>query len=658
MLNFGLLKSRALAVRLPQDGLIAYYKGNWPGGTSTDKVGQTVPLRTSSVTPPELTPLTLGTGATYYVDSSVLDDSGAGTIDSPWKYIPGQQQSTHTNTVSYGDTIFVKKGSSWEEGITAINGLSVFTYGTGSAPMIDLSGALVSGEDCFYGNNVATYIVQGFKCMGSGQGRCLRFVGNSGAGGYLIRFFNCECNNDSDAGADNQHDGISTDGTAELYLKNCIVSNCYQQSGSSFHQAYTAHNNSKLFVEGGSATGNSIIAQNAATGKLYLYNVAISNTRNRVVDIAGSGAVSITLDSCNIECNVPNARLIHSSSNTNQNNTCIFHSCDINVIAPTGTAFLRGFTLSLWHNTITVNTSSGSSNWESFGNPQVIDSFNNTYNITNSSSTGLFESKVNNDNFNFVGDAITCKDDFIVMSNRQGNLLVSFCNLTNCKGTVLQFNSGYGGKAFVANNNIYSCTAQVVRNAMASSGSGHLTLTNNACHTVNDLLYGSNNALVSHNCYYNTNDEGGVGSITDDPMFTNPDQGNFVPQSGSPLLLAGTNPFSEGEDKFNSKGEKVWSSATKQLDYYIAKGINIGAHVEGVGKYYPVIISNALPYSEQLLAVDINNTLYTPDGTPNDLSSFTGNAGNHIFKGNGHFLIYNEEKSGEELDIILSLING
>lgn len=81
------------------------------------------------------------------------------------------------------------------------------------------------------------------------------------------------------------------------------------------------------------------------------------------------------------------------------------------------------------------------------------------------------------------------------------------------------------------------------------SGGGTLTAKNNVFYDVDNNTLdavdeGTLTFAPSYNCYYQTTDEGGTGSITDDPLFADIANDNTNPQTTpteSPLILAGIN---------------------------------------------------------------------------------------------------------------------
>lgn len=72
--------------------------------------------------------------ATYYVDSSAANDSGAGTQGDPWKYVPGM--SSATNSLADGDTVNVKNGSVFTERLaTTVANVTYQGYGIGGTDL-------------------------------------------------------------------------------------------------------------------------------------------------------------------------------------------------------------------------------------------------------------------------------------------------------------------------------------------------------------------------------------------------------------------------------------------------------------------------------------------------------------------------------------------
>lgn len=70
--------------------------------------------------------------STYYVDSTAANDNGAGSIGSPWKYVPGMASANAAHTLADGDTVNIKNGSVFTQRLaTTVDNVTYQGYGIG-----------------------------------------------------------------------------------------------------------------------------------------------------------------------------------------------------------------------------------------------------------------------------------------------------------------------------------------------------------------------------------------------------------------------------------------------------------------------------------------------------------------------------------------------
>jgi hypothetical protein len=75
----------------------------------------------------------------YFVDAVYGNDSNSGTQSSPWQSL----HKVSTATLPSGSTIFLKRGTVWNEQLTIpSSGITIDAYGTGALPIIDGSTAV------------------------------------------------------------------------------------------------------------------------------------------------------------------------------------------------------------------------------------------------------------------------------------------------------------------------------------------------------------------------------------------------------------------------------------------------------------------------------------------------------------------------------------
>src|SRR6266487_1171431 len=115
--------------------------------------------------------------ATYYVSSSTGNDlSGNGTQASPWQTFGGPNNHINSGSFNPGDTIYLKRGDTWNEPLitpssaTIGNPITFDAYGTGAAPVITAATPIpfVSGSWIYVsGNTWKAQIVSNLPAAGA-----------------------------------------------------------------------------------------------------------------------------------------------------------------------------------------------------------------------------------------------------------------------------------------------------------------------------------------------------------------------------------------------------------------------------------------------------------------------------------------------------------
>ena len=505
----------------------------------------------------------IGFGADYYVDVDATDDTGIGTQGDPWKYIPGQSSSTHAGDVSAGDIIYCQRGDTWNEQVDVLNGITYDAYGAGDNPTLDLES--VNNAKGFYGTSIATCTVKNFTVLGSGAGQSVRFEGTSGDSGYGIRFENCQIENDSLAGDSDEFDCVSTDGSAQVWLEECTLTNCREGSGS---QAITAHGTGKIYVNGGSISNSGIAAMpGAGATETTLYDVDISGISSSMFQI-GDATATFLVDSCNITGDGAGAFVYQANSSIGTSLTIQNSTINITV---SDSGNLRGLNLSFLNNTVTVN----SSDFRQVTALQAgsVYSRGNTYNITDV-DTAFWYMNINGDTFRSIGDILNAPADVFVRDD-EADAIISHLLVNGGTSTVVIVTGGNYGPDLFANWTVYNNSAgALIDNNLSSGDTGSLTVTNSIFHTVTDPIDGTNDLTVSYNNYYNSPDEGGTGSITTEPPFIN--VGTDFRLSAP---LNGVDPFSDGDgDQYDVLGVKVWDDTTDSPTGPWANNVDLGSY--------------------------------------------------------------------------------
>lgn len=122
----------------------------------------------------------------------------------------------------------------------------------------------------------------------------------------------------------------------------------------------------------------------------------------------------------------------------------------------------------------------------------------------------------------------------------------------------------------------------------------------------------------------------GTGTVVGtDPLFSDPENGDFTLQAGSPCIGAGIDPFSDGDgDQYDAAGYKVWDDGHDLPDGHWIDGVDIGAYAYGgASKVYPKLsnpsegsyIWESAPAILDIVGVD--NAVYNADGTGKEFAT-------------------------------------
>lgn len=512
----------------------------------------------------------------WYVDADADDDHGAGTQADPWKYIPGQNSSLNTEMVSSGDRIYCQRGDVWLEQISVIAGVVYDAYGSASDnPTIDLEAAYGIDNDGFYGYDISSVTVRNFTILGSGEGRGIRFEGDSGSDeGYGIRFEYCTIENDSEEGDDDQHDCVSTDGNAELWLEECTLKECRDPHPGGMHQAVTAHENSKIYMNGGSISNSSVVVQNTGTSEAYLYGVHIEGSIDRVIDSSIDSAAPITFDGCEIDID-SSGHLFGGGGVGGPAQIVTIKNSDISFTGGTDISYLRGGTYVLSNNDIFVDQDDGSPMQSTTASILIFSK--NRWEILDSSSSGLFRFENDGDSLSCVGELYTDISDMLFrLSAASATLEISSSILNGSTTALVNVQSGFSGTLTLKNVVAYDAES-FVDNGMASDDTGSIEVVGSIFHTVpsafNLLAAEAKDPLVRYSTFYNSTSYGDVGILSDNPLFL--DEGtDFTLDEGSPCRLA----FSAGDAELT--GFHTGFSGT--IRYFDSEDLmNMGAFQDG-----------------------------------------------------------------------------
>ena len=489
-------------------------------------------------------------GTTYYLDTS-SQGQGDGTSQdiqgthAAWKYI-----YDITGLVP-GDTVLFRRGQQWNQTLSISvsgepgNNITFGAYGAGSRPLIDVTfgyGIVLYGVD---------YIeISDFDIIGSGAGAALSLRqgnGKSGSGadgqGFTIVIRNVSVLSNMSSGEGNK-DGFSLhavypDGSSQALFYNISATKCrYESIFGGSHQAFTAHERCKAKVYTANFSDSVNWYGGAQNAQVEFYDLTAESSHSYGI-VAGGGAGA-----------GPDALCVISDSNLTINGSGKFVAIDGDVsrqgdkivIADsiiTSTTSVRSLTygnLALLRNVINIDDPG----WRIEHNAGLLTLEDNIVNCTGEANPeGVFDiggtgqANITGNLFKFDVIGNYAINFHLTDSNSVGSVIENniFKNFNNLNSAIYIANDSFAPVVShnVFYNDVFGAKAIDLDHDGDETDVMKLELNHNIFYNTEDVVddTAGGGHFSSYNCYYMSEDMGGIGSIVADPLFVNPDEDDF-----------------------------------------------------------------------------------------------------------------------------------
>jgi hypothetical protein len=337
-----------------------------------------------------------------------------------------------------------------------------------------------------------------------------------------------------------QGDGFSQEsgGSGNIVFLRCDPTNCGSGAPTAGHQGFTGHVNTQT------AEMIDCTITNCAEGITYVNgSVAtmtggtITGSTNRVAK-ADTGS-TVILNNVTVVADTATGRItdVNDASSTIEMN-----DCTVSITDHGADAFVRG--------TLTISggnwfVDSGAATIQGLLAPSLIDVSGVNFDIDDCDR--LFRADGNGGTIKFNRNVVDCSD----MTGANVNLNVVYMdgtsttevigNVWNDLGTTTPRVRAVSDVTItnitIQQNTVYNSTSKGEWFVDDTAG---IDLNNNIFYNVADVRQGVGAGNVDNNCYFNSPNLGGTGSITSDPLFEDPANGNFHLQIASPAIGIGS----------------------------------------------------------------------------------------------------------------------
>lgn len=432
---------------------------------------------------------------------------------------------------------------------THIEGLTIGASGTetknilirgdfsGDEAVINIEGQADANNIHLIDNNYVT-LFNFNSLIGSGLGAGVNVDGTSGTlgQGHNITIRNVDVLRNF---ASTSGDGFSLNQTAQAEFYNISATKCREEfAGSGSHQCLTTHTDSSAKIYGATFSDSNYWFVNTLNSKIEAYNITTSSARVAGV-LLGNDATSesyvkiydstCTFDVGGLTFGTPSAAAVDagleihrttinatSSTITNTFGNILFNECVLNIndsgwrlAMNEGEVIADKCIFDIQDNgSYVFGSATSTPGYMTIKNNDISQS--GGLRFAQFAGTGSTKSKVYN---NEISD-MSASDKFIWITNNSNAPLVS--NNTF-------YRSSAGGKLIDLDH------------SGSESSAFQLIFKNNICENITDVVDPAGGAVFqeSNNCFFNSEDLGGTGDITDDPEFVTPGT-DFHLQTTSP----------------------------------------------------------------------------------------------------------------------------
>ncbi len=494
--------------------------------------------------------------ATYCVDATGGLDTNTGTSvngtcsdSSPWQTIA----KVNTFSFSSGDYILFKRGEVWREQLTKTEtGINIGVFGVGNKPLIDSSDEILGAS---WSKTAGKTNVYQTAITIPSTGGYVRIWENDT---LLTRVASIDL---VDATPSSYYPSSESAGAATMYIHATASANpatngkTYEYSARDWGVSVGAsstitnietrrnyHNNGSMIaaadciltdIEANDGSKHNILIEEGCTINGGIFNEAFYGTNQFIplviYSVAPTGKSVSLVD---VEVSMSQYQTKCTGIYGHTGGTGAFGNISINGAVVTNCKSGYGGTLTATSETINNFTNTAQDGADlSVGITVVSPAI-----ITNSSVYGRYRAIL----LSSTATSLLAQANVIFgyahgISDSTGQDIEirynSFTGGASTYGVYAQF----GGSIIAYNNTFYGISRGI---SITASNEPTLIVKNNIFHTVTTSVANSTPTEVSNNCYYNSSNRGGTGSITTDPLFVS--TSDFHLQSTSPAINAGT----------------------------------------------------------------------------------------------------------------------
>ena len=444
-----------------------------------------------------------------------------------------------------GDTVyFSSRGGNFTEQLTITSSGSVgskinYIGEVGFIPTIDVSASTSSAAGIYFVDKNYINII-GFDIKGSGGAGSFMGYGTSGTAGDGFTIFADEINVLDGRGtgtSSGNSDGFSFGDTAQVALGTITALYCtdYDGSKNGSHQAVTTHGSAQVTIQSVTAQYCNYVSVPVGTSSVIMNEANFQNIYINAFEPNESGSITVSGGTMLVD----DTGGLASSGSTSPANTVEISGADIVISAGKNNYARSNCMINIHGNNISFAGTPNTSLFAFGGiikyNDNVIDladmgvallrmdnagsSLQINRNRWSNGQSGKYPIYLANGSMDFVSNVLIDTDaltEFILVvdADADGTVIV---------GNTI-YNSSLGGR-FINNN--------------YGIGSA-MTINDNVFYNVSNVFDGTTtNLTIEANNYYNSQDLGGAGSITSDPLFNNAAIGDLSLQPSSPCIGAG-----------------------------------------------------------------------------------------------------------------------
>jgi hypothetical protein len=444
-----------------------------------------------------------------------------------------------------GDLILLSdQGGTFRQQLTppsSGDGAADVTYAavTGEKPLIDVSGS-TTRENAIQVRNRDHLTIRGIELMGSGGAAAFLVNGASGTSGYGITVRDVDILSNfgaSDFGGN--HDGFSVSDTAQVSFADVTADKCRANpADSGSHQCFTAHMSSRIKVLRATCTDSEYGVVVVGDASALIEDSEFSRMLRCALDIGygATAASTLTVSGGSIRCASGGSPFTnHSVAGTLRIEGALIECTATRSIYLSSDVVLDGCEIVLDDPAFRLSTYGGDLTLT--GNHVRLTRVNGCFAQQDRSLPGNITASRNR-----FAAAPGFADSVFRLRNTTGSTAsFDYNQFLACDGKPAIRLEGAGGGVSFYNNTVWNPAygGIFLDNDFRGQTGAVVELTNNIFQNVKVVADVNTGLSFASNDYYNSENEGGSGSLTTDPLFRVAPAGDFRLQSGSGAIDSG-----------------------------------------------------------------------------------------------------------------------